>query len=124
MTTDTMVRRLAAYLPLLGTVLFASPAEARACDDWFSAEPPPATGALSAAAAEDTPVLWCERADDPRCTPDSRDANAPERFSRATVRPSVPGLPGATVRPAPLASGALLGPRWGVRHRVPRPPRP
>jgi hypothetical protein len=116
-----MARRLAAYLPLLGIILLASPAEARACEEWRQA--PAMSAGVLPDALDEAPVLWCERSDDPRCAPGSRGTEAPELSRRATLRPPVPHLPGPMIRAAVFPTAPAVGPQTGIRHRVPRPPR-
>ncbi|MFW5924747.1 MAG: hypothetical protein ACOCV4_01200 [Myxococcota bacterium] len=126
-----MLRIVARFLPLVGLLATAVPSTAHACEvveltsrlvrsparlDLTLDEP--------RAPSPDSPPAWCERADDPRCMPGSQPSAGPESGPlpklTARARPAV-GSGGMTDPRFPPHEG--LGPRWGVRYRIERPPR-
>jgi hypothetical protein len=117
-----MLLRLIAALSLVGALLVqASPAQA--CDELQLTRPAPPT-AIPAGGLAEEPVLWCVRADDPRCAPGSE--------ATANLAASLRGAHAQTacvVAPPPHTSvsfgpGHGLGPSGLGPERIDRPPRP
>jgi hypothetical protein len=117
-----MLLRLTAALSLVGALLVqASPA--KACEELQLTRPAPPT-ALPAGGLAEEPVLWCERADDPRCAPGSEaTANLAASLRGAHTHTDAEAAPPLHT-PVSFGRGHGLGPSVQGPERIDRPPRP
>lgn len=113
-------------VPLVGLLLGAAPAPAHACDV-VGLEGLGRDVRLTAdVGREEVPPLpaWCERSDDPRCSPGSHGASTPEVGPTPLIERRATGaVPDPAVHAFRFAPTRGLGPESGIRLRVERPPK-